>query len=70
MIIPRRYNIVYQLNKSNIILENNGKKSSSKQTHALIIHYFFLKDQIEKESFFHSLLPHSRNYWLRVIWEE
>jgi hypothetical protein len=41
-------NIVYQDNKSAILLETNGKKSSGKRTHALNIHYFFITDQVEK----------------------
>jgi hypothetical protein len=41
-------NILYQDNKSTILLENNGKRSSSKRTHAFNIRYFFLTDQIEK----------------------
>ena len=41
-------NILYQDNKSTILLEQNGKKSSSKRTRALNIRYFFLTDQIEK----------------------
>jgi hypothetical protein len=41
-------NILYQDNKSAILLETNGKKSSSKRTCALNICYFFLTDQIEK----------------------
>ena len=41
-------NILYQDNKSAILLETNGKKSSSKRTRALNIRYFFLTDQIEK----------------------
>ena len=41
-------NILYQDNKSTILLEQNGKKSSSKRTRALNIRYFFLADQIEK----------------------
>ena len=41
-------NILYQDNKSTILLEENGKKSSSKRTRALNIRYFFLTDQIEK----------------------
>jgi hypothetical protein len=41
-------NILYQDNKSTILLENNGKRSSSKRTRALNIRYFFLTDQIEK----------------------
>jgi hypothetical protein len=41
-------NIVYQDNKSAILLEINGKKSSGKQTRALNICYFFITDQVEK----------------------
>jgi hypothetical protein len=41
-------NILYQDNKSAILLETNGKKSSGKRTRALNIHYFFLTDQAEK----------------------
>jgi len=45
---PIEKNILYQDNKSAILLEENGKKSSSKRTRALNIRYFFLTDQIEK----------------------
>lgn len=41
-------NILYQDNKSAILLEKNGKRSSSKRTRAFNIRYFFLTDQIEK----------------------
>ena len=41
-------NIIFQDNKSMILLENNGKKSSSQQTRAINIQYFFITDQIEK----------------------
>jgi hypothetical protein len=41
-------NILYQDNKSAILLEINGKKSSGKRTGALNICYFFLTDQVEK----------------------
>ena len=41
-------NIIYQDNKSAILLETNGKKSSSKRTRALNIRYFFITDQVEK----------------------
>ena len=39
---------MYQENKSTILLENNGKRSSSKRTRAFNIRYFFLTDQVEK----------------------
>ncbi len=41
-------NIVYQDNKSAILLEKNGKRSSSKRTRAINIRYFFITDQDEK----------------------
>jgi hypothetical protein len=41
-------NILYQDNKSAILLETNGKKSSGKRTRALNIRYFFLTDQVKK----------------------
>jgi hypothetical protein len=40
--------ILYQDNKSAILLETNCKKSSGKRTRALNIRYFFLTDQVEK----------------------
>jgi hypothetical protein len=41
-------NILFQDNKSTILLENNGKRSSSKRTRAFNIRYFFITDQVEK----------------------
>ncbi len=41
-------NIVFQDNKSAILLEKNGKRSSSKRTRAINIRYFFITDQVEK----------------------
>eukprot|EP00980_Cylindrotheca_fusiformis_P000185 scaffold33_cov78-Cylindrotheca_fusiformis.AAC.1 len=41
-------NILYQDNKSAILLETNGKKSAGQRSHALNIRYFFITDQIEK----------------------
>jgi hypothetical protein len=41
-------NILYQDNKSDILLEINGKQSSGKRTRALNLHYFFLTNQVEK----------------------
>jgi hypothetical protein len=41
-------NILYQDNKSAILLETNGQGSSSKRTRALNIRYFFLSDQVAK----------------------
>ena len=39
-------NIVYQDNESTIILENNGKASSSKRTKHINIRYYFVTDNI------------------------
>ena len=38
-------NILYQDNKSAILLEENGRKSSGKRTQALNVRYFFLMDR-------------------------
>jgi hypothetical protein len=45
---PIERNILYQDNKSTMLLLNNGKKSSTQRTRALNIRYFYLTDQIEK----------------------
>jgi hypothetical protein len=41
-------NIIYQDNRSAILLESNGKRSSGKRSRALNIRYFFITDQVEK----------------------
>jgi hypothetical protein len=41
-------NLLHQDNKSAMLLERNGKRSSSKRTRAINIRYFFITDQIEK----------------------
>ena len=41
-------NILFQDNKSTMLLLNNGKRSSTKRTRAINIRYFFLTDQIAK----------------------
>ena len=41
-------NILYQDNKSAILLEENGRKSAGKRSRALNVRYFFLTDQVEK----------------------
>jgi hypothetical protein len=40
--------IVFQDNKSAILLEKNGKASTSKQTKHISIPYFFVTDRIKK----------------------
>jgi len=48
--ITVKKNILYQDNKSTILLEKNGKRSLSKQARAINICYFFLTNKIEKEN--------------------
>ena len=57
-------NKLFQDNKSAILLEINGKKSSSKRTWALNICYFFLTDQVAKESLEIEYLP------MGEMWED
>lgn len=45
---PIEKNIIYQDNKSAILLEENGRKSAGKRSRALNIRYFFITDQVEK----------------------
>ena len=45
---PVRKNILFQDNKSAILLEKNGKKSAGKRSRHLNIRYFFITDQVEK----------------------
>ena len=44
-----RESIAFQDNKSSILLEKNGKASSSKRTKHINIRYFFVTDRIEKK---------------------
>jgi hypothetical protein len=41
-------NILFQDNKSSILLEKNGKASSSKRTKHINIQYFFITDRVSK----------------------
>jgi len=45
---PIEKNILYQDNKSAILLEENGRKSAGKRSRAINIRYFFVTDQVEK----------------------
>ena len=45
---PIEKNILYQDNKSAILLETNGRTIAGKGSRALNIRYFFLTDQVEK----------------------
>ena len=42
-------NVVYQDNQSAILLENNGKRLSSKNTKHIDIRYFFITDNIRRK---------------------
>jgi hypothetical protein len=42
-------NVLFQDKKSSILLENNGKASSSKRTKHINIWYFFITDRVSKE---------------------
>jgi hypothetical protein len=42
-------NVLFQDNKSSIILEKNGKASSSKRMKHINIRYFFITDRVKKE---------------------
>jgi hypothetical protein len=42
-------NILFQDNKSSILLEKNGKASSSKRTKHINIRYFFITDRVKQE---------------------
>ena len=42
-------NVVYQDNQSAMLLENNGKRSSTKRTRHLKIRYFFVTDKIKSK---------------------
>jgi Reverse transcriptase (RNA-dependent DNA polymerase) len=43
-------NVVYQDNQSAILLENNGKLSSSKRTRHIEIRFFFVTDHVKKKN--------------------
>ncbi|CAJ1963133.1 unnamed protein product [Cylindrotheca closterium] len=45
---PIEKNILYQDNKSAILLEENGRKITGKRSQAINIRYFFITDQVEK----------------------
>ena len=47
---PLKKNILYQDNKSAILLETNGHRSAGKRSRALNVRYFFLIDQVEKKN--------------------
>ncbi len=42
-------NILYQDNKSSILLETNGRGSSGKRTRHINVRYFFIRDRVESK---------------------
>ena len=50
--------IIYQDNTSAILLEKNGKASSSKHTKHISIRYFFVTNRIKKGRCFSGVVPH------------
>ena len=45
---PVQKNVVYQDNMSAMLLENNGRKSSTKRTKHIELRYFFIYDQVQQ----------------------
>ena len=45
---PVQKNVVYQDNMSAMLLENNGRKSSTKRTKHIELRYFFIHDQVQQ----------------------
>ena len=54
-------NVVYQDNQSAILLERNGKFSSSKRTKHIDMRYFFITDRIEKKRGIGRILSYRRH---------
>ena len=46
---PVQKNVVYQDNMSAMLLENNGRKSSTKRTKHIELQYFFIHDQVQQD---------------------
>ena len=42
-------NVLYQDNKSSILLENNGRGSSGKRTRHIAMRYFFISDRVKSK---------------------
>jgi hypothetical protein len=56
-------NIVFQDNKSSILLEKNGKAPSSKRTKHINIRYFFITNRIKKGRSIGGMVPHRGHDW-------
>jgi hypothetical protein len=54
---PVNENILYQDNRSTILLAENGRRSAGRRSRALNIRYFFLSDQIAKKNLKVEYLP-------------
>ena len=46
---PVQKNVVYQDNMSAMLLENSGRKSSTKRTKRIELRYFFIHDQVQQD---------------------
>ena len=46
---PVQENVIYQDNMSAMLLENNGRKSSTKRTKHIELRYFFIHDQVQQD---------------------
>ena len=57
---PLKKNILYQDNKSAILLETNGQRSAGKRSRALNVRYFFLTDKVEKKIYQLSIVPRTK----------
>ena len=55
-------NIIYQDNKSAVLLEENGKKSSGKRTRHLNIRYFLVTDAVARKDCEIEWIPRERMY--------
>jgi hypothetical protein len=54
-------NVLFQDNKSSILLEKNGKASSSKRTEHINIRYFFITDRVKMR--ISGLVPYRGHDW-------
>jgi hypothetical protein len=57
--------ILYQDNKSSILLEKNGRQSAGKRSRHMDIQYFFITDMVEKGQSKFNIVPQTK--WLEII---
>jgi hypothetical protein len=56
-----RDNILYQDNKSAVLLETNGRASSSKRTKHINIRYYYVADRVSKGRFKDCLVSYGQD---------